>query len=113
MGYKADMSGVKAKINKICTNTQLGQFLASTAAEGMDQYVPFDTGALSWSASVDSSGWAVSYNVPYAAYVYYGYGMKFNTEHHPNATSEWDRAYAATSGQQLADAGTQFIRERL
>lgn len=108
MSVKVNMSGAKAKISSICQNKQLGQFLASEAAVGMDKYVPMRTGALSWSVSVEA--FKVHYNAPYATYPYHGRGMRFTKDYHPNATSYWDRAYAIAHGQQLGDAGTEFLR---
>ena len=46
-----NMSGVSAKLDRIATDRGLGIFLATEAASGMDQYVPFRDGALSGSAT--------------------------------------------------------------
>lgn len=108
---KVDMSGVAAKLSKIATNRRLGQFLADTAANGMDKYVPFRTGHLVGSS--ETSPFKVTYTANYAKYPFYGKDMTIHTEHHPNATSRWDRAYAIAQGQELADAGTKFIRTKL
>lgn len=108
MGYRADMSGAEAKIGRICANRQFGQFLASTAERGMNPYVPFRTGALA--ASAVPSPFKVTYTASYAKYPFNGKNMTIRTEHHPNATSHWDRAYAIAKGQELGDAGTAYLR---
>lgn len=107
---KVNMDGVPKKIKSISTNKALGLFLANTAAAGMNKYVPMRTGALSDFTVIKP--FKVSYGVPYAKYVYYGYGMKFSKDKHPNATAEWDKAYKIADGQKLADSATQFLKRR-
>lgn len=108
MSFKVNMSGVAAKIRKICSNKQLGQFLASEAERGMDKYVPYRTGALS--DYTVTTPFHVRYAVPYAKYPYNGRNMTISKERHPNATSKWDRAYAIADGEQLGKAGTEFLK---
>ena len=109
ISVKVDMSGVGRKITKICTNKKLGQHLANVAAKGMDKYVPMRTGQLSGSHT--EKPFHVIYTAPYAKYPYNGRGMRFTKDHHPNATSHWDKAYAAAGGEeQLAKAGTDFLK---
>lgn len=108
MAFKADMGGVRAKVQRIITDRGLGMLLATDAEKGMRQYVPQRTGYLMDSAS--SKPFKVTYNAPYARYPFYGRGMRINTQQKPNATSRWDRAYGVASGQALADAGTKYIR---
>lgn len=108
MGFTYNMSGVAAKLDRICTNRKLGAFLAAEAADGMDKYVPMRTGQLVESAEI--SPFKVTYKAPYAKYPFNGYGMKFRTDKHPLATSHWDRAYAAAEGEKLGRAGTQFLK---
>lgn len=105
---RVDMSGVKAKVQKICTNRKLGVFLASEAQRGMDKYVPMRTGALAHSARIEP--FVISYGMKYATYPYHGRNMTFSVDKHPNATSYWDRAYAIADGQRLGDAGTRFLK---
>lgn len=105
---KVNMDGVPKKLGRIAENKTLGTFLASEAQRGMNKYVPMRTGALSQSAAVKP--FKVTYDVPYAQRVYYGKGLRFSRDKHPNATAEWDRAYKITSGQKLADAATQFLK---
>lgn len=111
MGFKADMSGVAAKIRKISTNTGLGRFLASEAQSGMDKYVPMRTGQLAHSAKI--SPFTVEYIAPYARYPFNGYGMKFRKDKHPLATSRWDRSYASADGESLGRMGTEYVKRML
>lgn len=108
MGYRADMSGAEAKIGRICTNRQFGQFLASTAETGMKPYLPFRTGNLMRSAVV--SPFKVTYTASYATYPYHGRNMTIHTEHNIDPQPYWDRAYAIAKGQELGDAGTAYLR---
>lgn len=108
MSFRVNMGGVAAKVRQICSDRKLGAFLASEAASGMDQYVPYRTGALS--QSVSTQPFRVHYGMKYATYPYHGRNMTISKQKHPNATSRWDRAYAIAHGQDLADAGTQFIK---
>lgn len=115
MGFTYNMSGVAAKINKICTNRKLGLFLANTAAAGMDQYVPLRTGQLK--GSVVTKPFKVTYTAPYAIYPFIGVvkgrKMKFRIDQHPKARARWDRAYAEAYGKSLGREGTQFIKTEL
>ena len=103
-----DMSGVSAKLDSIAKDRGLGMFLATEAASGMDQYVPYRDGALSGSATPEP--FAVTYGVPYAARLYYGTGLNISKQGHPNATALWDKAYKAAKGSDLGQAGTQYVR---
>lgn len=103
-----DMKGAKSKLEGFKTDQALGLFLAQTALTGMRPYVPFDTGLLDSSAY--ATPWAVEYPASYAKYVYYGGGMNFKREHHAKATSQWDAAYSAEHAQELAEAGTRYLK---
>lgn len=108
---RVNMDGVRAKVQRIATNRGLGQFLASEASMGMDKYVPYRTGALSWSVSVEP--FKVHYNAPYARYVFYGENLRFSTQQHPAARAHWDRGYAEAFGESLGNAGTEYIRTQM
>lgn len=108
MSFKVNMSGVAAKLHSIATNRRLGQVLAEEAASGMDQYVPYRSGDLASSTVV--TPFHVEYTMDYSKYPYYGRNMTIQQEHHKNATSEWDKAYAAAHLDELAAVGTAFVR---
>ena len=110
---KADMSGVAAKVKKIKNDQGLKRVLASQAAMGMDKFVPKRTGALAASVSVAISGSKITYNAPYAVYVYNGSNKKFSTDRSPLATAKWDDAYMESGGrEQLAEVGTNYLKGR-
>lgn len=102
-----DLGGVQRKVERIKGDPGLGLFLASEAMRGMSPYVPFRNGYLD--ASAKAEPFAVTYTTAYARRIYYGASLKFSKERHSLATSEWDRAYAAAHGQELADAGTAYL----
>lgn len=108
MSFKINMGGVVAKIQRICSNRQLGAFLASEAESGMKKYVPRRTGALMDSSSTQP--FRIHYGMKYAVYPFYGRNMKISRQKNINATSRWDRAYAIAEGEKLGEAGTAFIK---
>lgn len=107
---KANTAGISSKIRKIANDKGLGTFLAETAAKGMDRFVPWRTGALA--SSVTVSPFKVTYNAPYAVYVYNGRSVRLTRNQHPLATPHWDRAYDIVDGQKLAKAGTDYLKGR-
>jgi hypothetical protein len=103
-----DMSGVGAKLDSIAKDRGLGMFLATEAASGMEQYVPYRDGYLSKSAI--PAPFSVSYGMPYARKMYYGTDFHFSDQGHAKATAEWDKAYVRAKGGDLGRAGTQYVR---
>ena len=108
VNVKISMSGVASKVENIASNKRLGRFLANEAADGMDKYVPMRTGALAGSVTV--SPFKVTYNAPYAVYMYNGRSMRLTRDKHPLATPKWDRAYAIVDGGKLGKAGSKFLK---
>lgn len=105
-----DMSGVAKKIDKICTNREVGIFLATTCARYMDQYLPFRTGNLSKHDRIDE--FQVTYETDYAKKVYEADGITIHTENgHPNATDHWDKAMLVSHENQIAKEVTKFIEK--
>ena len=98
---KVDLSKAMRKLD-VKSNATLGTFAANEAMKGMSPYVPFRNGYLD--ASAKAEPWAVTYNVRYAVYVYYGERMAFSTERHALACANWAVPYAAAHGQDLASA---------
>lgn len=103
-----DLDGVDAKVNRVKSDQGLGLFLATEAMRGMSPYVPFRNGYLD--ASAKAEPFAVTYQTPYVSKVYHGTHMRFSKERHALATAEWDKAYAAAHGQELAQAGTAYLK---
>lgn len=112
MGIKVtfdfDAAGIGKKANKVKTDKRLGLYIAQEAEKGMEPYVPMRTGTLVASGSAEP--FAVAYTANYATYPYHGNNMTIRTEMHPLATKEWDKAYAAAHGADLARAATEFIK---
>lgn len=105
-----NMSGVAAKVTSISKNRSLHQYLASQAADGMDKFVPYRSGALAASVSVGVDGTFITYNTPYARRMYYGDDFKFSTDQHPAAQSYWDEGFKNAGGaEQLGEDGTKFL----
>lgn len=103
-----DLDGVDAKVNMIRANESFGLFLATEAMRGMSPYVPFRNGYLD--ASAKAEPFAVTYQTSYVSKVYHGTRLRFSKERHALATAEWDKAYAAAHGQELAQAGTAYLK---
>lgn len=105
---KVSITGAASKLRKIATNKAFGSFLAEEAADGMDKYVPMRTGALA--ESVTTSPFKVTYNAPYAVYVFNGRSIRLTRDKHPLATPQWHRAYEIIDGNKLAKAGTDYLK---
>lgn len=108
---KANTSGIASKVRHIAKDDGLGNVLASTAAAGMDKFVPKRSGALAGSAK--PSPFKVSYNTPYARRMYYGDGFNFSKDKNPLARARWDEGYAQAGGiDELVRTGTNYLRGR-
>lgn len=112
---RIDVSGIARKVERLKSNETLGRFAAMEAMSGMDRYVPFRDGVLVESAKAEP--FEVTYNTPYAATVYYGVregkAIDIKREIHPQATKEWDKAYKAAHGHELAKSIESFIERSL
>lgn len=102
-----DLDGIPRKVDGIKSDGGLGLFMATEAMRGMSPYVPFRNGYLD--ASAEAEPFAVTYGTSYAGRMYRGTSLKFSRERHPLATAEWDRAYTAAHGQELARAATAYL----
>lgn len=56
-----------------------------------DPFVPFSQGTLSqsWQGASDFEAGVIAYDTPYARKVYYGDGLSFSQDAHPQATARW------------------------
>lgn len=90
---KDNVSGIAKKVGKLSKNSALGLYAATSLVKAMEPYIPFRTGALSQSHK--QQPWKVSYSAPYARPMYYGVvegtSVRYTKEHHPQATSKWDK----------------------
>lgn len=105
---KTDFTGVHKKINNICKSDKVGLFMASECRKFMEPYVPMDTGMLAQTATV--TPFNVTYEQPYATYVYQGNGMHFSKDKHPLATSHWEKPMITARANQLSNELTAYIK---
>lgn len=106
MGVTIDMSGVAPKLRRLAGNPELGKTASTEAARLMEPFVPMRSGDLKNSAVTDVP-WQVRYTMPYARRLFYGEGFRFDTEHHPEARSRWDKGIDKAA---LADTLTEAAR---
>lgn len=101
-----DVSGVPARVRRICSNRQIGLFAASEAERLMKRYVPFREGILRASAIV--SPFLVTYNTPYARIMWTGKmrgrSISYRT---PGTVSHWERYIDKGA---LARSITEYMR---
>ena len=97
-----------SEIKQVLHGSRLGQFAATEAMKGMDDYVPYRTGQLADSAS--ASPWKVSYSANHARPVYYGVRMRFKRSMHAKACAKWGDSYAKADGVKLAKAMTNYLK---
>lgn len=86
---------------KVYANTRLHAYCSP--------YVPMDTGYLD--QTVDITKDYVHYKAPYAHKMWDGEGLNFSKDKHPLATSHWEKAMAASKGQQLAKDIENYIKK--
>lgn len=105
-----DTSGVRSKLERVKGDEGFGQFVAEEARRGMEPYVPARSGYL-YRNGTNARPWAVVYDTPYAAHVYYGVGIKHYTDDpHPLAGKLWDAAYVRAHLPELCKAGTDYLK---
>lgn len=108
MGYRADMSGVASKLERICKNPTVGNYAASEVERLSKQYVPYRASGLVTSVVV--TPFKVRYTAPYAKYQWYGVsknGNKFKNYTTPGTCSKWTDKL---NKDDLARSVTGFIR---
>ena len=87
-------------------------FFTDVCAKAMDKYVPFDTGTLAETVSVETS--IITYVQPYARYVYYGISkngnpLNYHTDKHSLATSYWDRHMWTAEGADIVRQVQKYV----
>lgn len=95
-------------ISRRFINDRTGLFMAETCARYMDKFIPMDTGALAQNYTPEP--FKVTYNVPYAQYIFNGDRMNFQKEKHPQATAHWDKATQSAYSTQIAKEVSEFIK---
>lgn len=77
---------------KILAASQIGQKILDTqVVKDSNIYVPYDTGNLMGSSmrATNFGSGQVAWDTPYAKKLYYGDGMNFSTDKHPQASAFW------------------------
>lgn len=95
-------------ISRRFINDRTGLFMAETCARYMDKFVPMDTGALAQNYVTEP--FKVTYNEPYAQYIFNGEGFNFQKEKHPQATAHWDKACQSAYSVKIAKEVSEFIK---
>ncbi|GHV15791.1 hypothetical protein FACS1894219_12740 [Clostridia bacterium] len=106
-------NSVGATINGAGVTPVAAEYAAACAAEQFDRFVPCDTGRLAASAAIVprmGRKAAVRYDVPYAAACYYGDGLNFGANVHPEASSRWDAAAMESGKGKLVRNVSDYIR---
>lgn len=128
------------KLNKLIQDKATMTEVHSLFAQMCNPYVPMDEGVLSQTLEITDK--SVRYNVPYAHYQYIGevYGpnipiiedgvivgwfsppgqpktptgrpIEYNTEKHPLATKEWDKAMIRDRGDEFKARVTEILKRR-
>lgn len=108
------MSGYRLEINtQACLGrfskkySQAQKFLDNEVLKHCDPYVPMRTGNLVGSGirGTDIGSGEVVYNAPYAKRMYYGVGLNFSKDKHPQACAQWfEKAKAVHKKEWLAGA---------
>lgn len=105
---KADMSGVPAKVGRICKDPTVGMFAANEAERLMQRYVPERDSILVGATAI--APFEVIYATPYAHYQYEGRNIRHRTK--AGSISHWDRGISNIPANKaaLADAITAFLK---
>ena len=97
-------------------------FFTATCAKAMDKYVPFDKGTLAETVILDGKPTAnvgvdtITYEQPYARYVYYGrskYGawLKYNKSKHQYAGPYWDKRMWTAQKNDIVKQVQDYIKK--
>jgi hypothetical protein len=97
-------SGAGAGIKRIISNSAFRKYAANACAKAMQQYVPKRSGNLRESAVAGDL--EVTYNMPYAARHFYGFGDGNRTT--PGTMSHWNQG--ATVASETAQSIQQYIK---
>lgn len=104
-------SVIKARLG-IESGGKAHTFFTNKCAQAMDKYVPFDTGTLAETVSIETD--AITYVQPYARYVYYGISkngnaLNYHTDKHELATSYWDKHMWTAEGNDIVRQVQKYV----
>lgn len=94
--------------SRFTNNDEIGTFAAETVARHMSPYVPMDTGMLY--SNFTTRPWQITYESNYAKHCFFGTGINFRKDKHPNATARWDKATESAKSIQIAREITNYIK---
>ena len=89
------------------------KFIDNEVLKDCTPYVPMRTGFLFKSGITGTSigSGKVIYSAPYAKKVYYGLGMKFSKEKHPQACAQWFEVVKPLKKAQWIAAARRIMKE--
>lgn len=138
---EVNIPSIVKKVENILNDEELLLSIHNLFAKMCDPYVPMDTGVLSQTIEVTPQ--YVSYNTPYAHYMYEGeiYGpnypitekgqvvgffsepgkeksptgrmMEYNFSNHPKATRHWDEVMMSEKGQEFVKQVEELVKRRI
>lgn len=101
-----------SKVLKEIESPQLWKFASAEWYRIISPYTPYRTGNLEESAIIGNG--TITYNAPYAPYVYLGKNMKFRPDHNPKASARWDeRAIQEKQDEKLAQAVQGYVNKNI
>lgn len=113
-------SVIKARLG-IQKNGPAHAFFTAECAKAMDKFTPFDTGTLAKTVIEGGQPTAnvtvdtITYDVPYAKYVYYpirnGKMINYSTDKHSLAGPYWDKRMWTAKGQDIVKKVQEYVNE--
>ena len=113
-------SVIKARLG-IQKNGPAHAFFTSECAKAMDKFTPFDTGTLAETVILNGQPTAnvtintITYDVPYAKYVYYpirnGKRITYNTDIHSLAGPYWDKRMWSAKGKEIVKNVQNYVNK--
>ena len=86
VSVKINLDGARRKLS--AQSLDRGRYaLANQAMADMNQFVPMDEGNLRQASAIGADGKSITYNMPYAANLFYMYKFNYTT---PGTGPRWD-----------------------
>lgn len=105
-----DELALKRKVEDLIHNEQVMTEVHQQFAKVIDPYVPYDTGYLAHTITVDAD--CVTYHADYAAKNYYGTDIRHKTDKHPLATAYWDEVAMQSHKDEFAKQVEEIIKRK-
>lgn len=87
--------------------------VANEALKSSTPYVPYDTGATTFSGQVvpiSDQKAVIHWRTPYVRYIYYGFNMNFQTTHHALARAQWFEGAKAVDLESWIQKGSESLK---